>query len=118
MKEAIDQWFKQNSRTPGLLAWGVSFPDQPSLNQSYSDSFPASRLEEAWQHLAETVSTLTQHRITTTRLRWSYDDSKLYFAVRTDGICLGLFTPAELDPPRHAQIDHLLSEFLELESDA
>lgn len=111
MKQTVENWFHQLPATAGLLACGVRFPDCQCLSRSQSPDLPLSRLEAAWHHLAETLVAIRQHRIFPMRLRWRYERGDLHFAIRNDGILLGLFATEELATEFIAGI---VEEFLQL----
>jgi hypothetical protein len=112
MNSTLHDWLRSKTQRASILACGLRLPDQSCFSQSYSKAFSPAQLDQTWQRLAETVQSLSQHRIAATRLRWTYDQSQLYFAMRSDGTAFGMFTlrsPSEAD---QRAIDQLIGEFL------
>jgi len=108
MQDTIETWFSQIPAAPGLLACGLRFPNFHCVNRTYADGFPPETLEATWHQLAEFITSLGQHRLAATRLRWCHGRGQLHFAMRPDGISLGLCLAAGLSG---GSMDGLLDEF-------
>lgn len=115
MKEAVRSWMAHNPRVPGLLAYGVRFPDKSSLSESYSPDFPLEAMENAWRCIADTYQVLTLHRLPVARMNWVYERSLLTCVRRNDGIILGLFLAARERSRDTNNLERLVAEFQSLE---
>ena len=115
MKEAVRSWMAQNARVPGVLAYGVRFPDKSSLNESYSPEFPLVAMENAWRCVADTYQVLTLHRLPVARMNWMYERSLLTCVRRNDGIILGLFLTSRERNRDTCNLERLVAEFQSLE---
>jgi len=115
MKEAVRNWMAQNARVPGVLAYGVRFPDKTSLNESYSQDFPLAAMENVWRCVADTYQVLTLHRLPVARMKWVYEQSLLTCFRRNDGIILGLFITARARSLDTNNLERLVAEFQALD---
>jgi hypothetical protein len=104
-----------NERVPGVLAYGVRFPDKSSLNESYSVEFPLLAMENAWRCVADTYQVLTLHRLPVARMNWVYERSLLTCVRRNDGLILGLFLTARERSRDTNSLERLVAEFQALE---
>jgi hypothetical protein len=114
MKEFVNRWLSQTMAVPGILACGIRFPDNTYLTQSFSQTFPAEALDNAWRCASDTFQVLKINFFPHERVRWVYQAAFLYCARRQDGICLGIFTakePLAFDPD---EIERLIAEFRSL----
>ena len=118
MKETIKEWMVQQQRVAGVLACGVRFPDKTALNETYSGSFPAGALDNAWRCVADAYQVLSLHRIPAVRMRWVYENALLQCARRTDGIILALFTSRDAEELDFEGTEQLFAGFHALRENA
>jgi hypothetical protein len=111
VKDLIKNWLLQRRRVPGILAYGVRFPDKTALSESFAREFPAPALENVWRCLSDTYQVLGLHRIPAIRMQWSYQNGALWSSRRNDGIILGLFTAKKPTDADHQGIEQLFAEF-------
>ena len=114
MPQSWASWLDECARLPGLLTCGILFPDHTYVSQTPAVSMAPDSWDQAWQTLSETLNGLHLHRVTATRLCWTYEKGRVYFAIGSAGTCLGLCTsvgPESIDPEI---IEALLNQFLQI----
>jgi hypothetical protein len=114
MNNFYQSWLDQRGRLPGVLACGVCLADQNCLSLSNSEAFPADRVEQLMRQMVDYPRNLAMHRITANRLVWTFENARLHWALRDNGVSLGLFTPADLPEYEAALIEQVIEEFLGL----
>ena len=95
MKEAFQRWLMDNTLVPGVFGCGVRFLDFSCVSLSHTELLTATRLDQVWQRLAETLALLHSQGLMPTQLVWKFEESHLHMALRPDGIFLGLITSPE-----------------------
>ncbi len=111
MREILQRWLTRRSPCPGVVAWGLCFPDQGLLTRAFKTETPAANLDGLWVELAEAIRVTPQHGLETSRMRWVFSQNLLYAATRPDGACLGVLADPNLDDAARAAIERTLADF-------
>lgn len=111
MKELINQWFEQSAPFQGILACGVSHPDQSTVAKVWADAFTEMAVENALRCVADLFQVLHLNRIPSGRVRWVYQGAFLHCERRPDGACLGVFIPRNPDSVDAAGLERVFGEF-------
>ena len=112
MTGSVQSWLQGISADSGVLACGLRHPHGQCISRSFTPNFPEAKLDEIWNQLSEAVKMFQLRRITVERLCWKFDRYHLWFALRPDGLGLGLVLK---HAPGHGRIraSAILREFLE-----
>src|SRR5688572_22069207 len=92
IKEITNRWMARNTKARGVLACGVRYPDQSTFNQTQAPNCSATALDNSWNCVAKTFEFLKQNRNDVDQMCWVFENYLLYCAVRSDDVCLGIFT--------------------------
>lgn len=114
MKDFINRWMTRNAQCQALLACGIRHPDDTTFNQTLSSGFPEASLNTSWNCIAEAFSFLRQQEPDTAQLCWSFENHRVYAAIRADQTCLGLITKTGTSMADLTAIEKILSEFRSL----
>lgn len=115
MRDFFQGWLDQRGSLPGVLLCGISLADHTCLGCSSVPDYPVERLDQILTQLVEFSRGLGQHRLTATRLLWTFENAQLHWIVRPDNVSLALFTPADPRSYDSSIIESLLGEFLQME---
>jgi hypothetical protein len=118
MQEILQRWLTRRPPCPGVVAWGLCFPDQGILTRSFGKETPAAGLDALWAELAEAIRLASQHDLETFQMRWVFSQHLLYAATRPDGTCLGVLADSNLDEAGRSCIARTLSDFKALRAPA
>jgi hypothetical protein len=118
MNEAFSRWIEQNGTLPGVLACGIRFPDGNAACHISSGDLTTAQLKQTLEQLADAVKGLNLHRLVATRLQWSYENGRVYYVLRRDGIGLGAVTAPPVTPDDLAVVEQFLENFLRLTTPA
>jgi hypothetical protein len=118
MKDLLQRWLNRRPPCPGVVAWGLCFPDQAIHTCSFAGEDSAVALDAVWAELAETLRMVPPADADTSRMRWVFSQHLLYAACRPDGACLGVLAELNLDEPARACIERTLSDFRALRAPA
>lgn len=113
MNTGLHIWMQRASAVPGVLACVVRGTDKSLVAQSYDGALPIPRLQNAMRDVIDIVHALTQGRIGTDRLRWTFEKGQVHCTARADGAMVALLVAPEMD--LSPEIDGLLSDFLSLQ---
>jgi hypothetical protein len=111
----LQQWIGEKVRQPGIRGFGLRLPDATCFSHSFAPECDEQRLNETWHSFNEVLNALRLQGIPATRLRWSYNQGFLYFAVRRDGVSLGLVAARSSERAVADAMDRLLTEFIAFE---
>ena len=111
MKDILQRWLTRRPPCPGVVAWGLCFPDREILTRSFAGETPATALDAVWGELAEAIRMVPPPDLETSRMRWVFSQNLLYAASRPDGACLGVLAEANLDEAARSCIERTLSDF-------
>lgn len=110
----FNQWLKQSASIDGLIAAGVRYQDKTFVGEVVQPGFERALLEHASNALGEAFQMLRSQKVTTQRLRLTFEKGLVHGIGRTDGHCLCLITPRELSPKLERDMERLAGEFLKL----
>src|SRR3954471_7438632 len=110
MKDITNRWLARNAKSKGVVACGILYSDQTTMNHTSSESLPASGLDHAWICLANAFQFMKQNQSDADQMRWVFENYFLHCAVRADDACLGIFTARneEYDP---VVVNRMITEF-------
>jgi hypothetical protein len=111
LREILQRWLSRRPKCPGVVAWGLFFPDQGTFSPSLVDEASAEKLAPLWAELAEALREMPQHGAETSQMRWVFSQHQLYATARADGACLGILAAKEPDDAGRACIEKTLAEF-------
>jgi hypothetical protein len=112
MNLKLKQWLEGCAVAPGLLGGGVRLPDGTYVTQSFNESCPSERLEEALRCLGDSLPSFATHGLMPRWLTWTFENSQIRLAERADGLLLGL--AIEPNSPAAENLDLLTEEFFNL----
>ncbi len=118
MREILQRWLTRRPPCPGVVAWGLAFPDQGALTRSFAGEAQPAALDGVWTELAEAIRLAPQHDLETSRMRWVFSRHLLYGVTRPDGACLGVLAVANQDEAGRACVERALSDFKALRAPA
>lgn len=110
MNNSLEQWFATCTVVPGILGCGVRQPDGAGVSQSFHDSCPRERLDQALQNLGDSLSAFSTHGLAPRWLTWTFEQGQLRVALRPDGRLLAL--AIQPNSPAAENLDLLTEEFL------
>ena len=113
MNTALHIWMQRASTVPGVLACVVRGADKSLVAQSYDGALPIPRLQNAMRDVIDIVRALSENRIGTDRLRWTFEKGRAHCTARKDGAMAMLLVTPETDIS--PEIDGLLSDFMSLQ---
>jgi hypothetical protein len=111
IKEITNRWLARNTKGKGILACGVRYPDQTTFNQTSNSNFAAKALDNSWNCVSSTFQFLKQNKNDVDQMCWVFENYLLYCVVRTDDVCLGIFTSKKEEEQDPALINRMISEF-------
>jgi hypothetical protein len=111
MKDLVNQWFEQSAPFQGILACGMRSPDQTTVTKTWADGFTEMAVENALRCVTDLFQVLQLNRISPGRVRWVYQGALLFCERRTDGTCLGVFTPRGGDGVDFVGLERFFGEF-------
>jgi hypothetical protein len=109
MNETMQLWVQQAETIPGVLACGIRRADQSMLARSSHEQCPVPQIERLLQEIAEITKSLQTHRIAAGRLRWTFENARLYCATRADGAVAALVVATQIEGS--PELEQLLAEF-------
>ena len=110
MRNELAQWLEEHAPVEGALAAAVRGVDQSAASIGWADGFGAEALEHALRCVADLFPVLQHNRIPPGRVRWVYATVILHCERRTDGACLGVFTPRKLEAAESAALEQFFAE--------
>ena len=111
MREILQRWLTRRPPCPGVVAWGLCFPDQATLTRSFTSETAPATLDTIWAELAEAIRQAPRHDLEASRMRWVFSQHLLYATTRPDGTCLGVLADTKLDEAGRRCIERTLSDF-------
>lgn len=114
LKDDLKKWLSEKSSIRGLLGCGIYFPDQSILGNSVSNEFSAKALENAWRCLSETIQSFRSQEIQSHHVQWMFEKAILHGSMRSDGVCLGIFTKVNQEDFDLVSIQNVIQEFQNL----
>jgi len=111
MKDIIPNWL-DNPRLSHVLACCLRYPSGESHVQ-VSGTEPANgNFDEAMSRIATVVPLLLEQRLLPGQMIWNFAGGRLYYAVRPDGVSLGLYCRSGSDAEA-AAVGDFLADFLQ-----
>ncbi|MDB6024355.1 MAG: hypothetical protein JWM68_578 [Verrucomicrobiales bacterium] len=111
MKEVTNRWLARNAKGKGLVACGVLYSDQTTVNHTASPQFPVEALDNTWNCLANAFQFLRQNQNDGEQMRWVFENFFLHGAIRGDNACLGIFTSKSEEEYDPIVVNRMISEF-------
>lgn len=112
MPSPVSQWFANCALVPGILGGGVRLPDGTCVGQSFQNTCPRERLEQALQILGDAVPSFSAHGLAPRWLTWTFEQGQLRIALHPGGLMLGL--AVQSNSPAAENLDLLTGGFLAL----
>lgn len=112
MREKFNAWLGGAAAMPAVVAAAVRLSERACLSRSANDLYPLDRFSLACQLVAEAVALLNSRPGPPLHLVLRFQEGELHFALRPDGIALGLLT--KLNASESPTIQKLITEFQEL----
>lgn len=114
LKDDLKKWLSEKSSIRGALGCGIYFPDQSILGVSASNEFSTKAMENAWRCLSETIQSFRTQEIPSQHVQWLFEKATLHGSMRSDGVCLGIFTKVNEEDFDSASIQLVIQEFQKL----
>jgi hypothetical protein len=114
MKDKLKKWLSDKSGIRGLLGSGVYFPDQSVLSHSAAPEYSSKSMENAWRCLSETFQAFKTQEIPSKHVKWIYENATLHGSMRSDGVCLGVFTRLNQEDYDSSSVVRMIQEFQQL----
>ena len=115
MSELINRWFSRAARLPGVMAYGLRYPDASAFSNTWEPRLTAAVLNQLWNRLVAVSATTTKGETPDT-LRWTFNSGTVVAAARPDGVTFFVLAPKKHEELDGAGLNRLLSEFRALRS--
>lgn len=112
MSKTLQGAFAPGTTVPGLLGCGLRLPDATCQSYSFGELCTRKHLDAILHQMAETMTLLTDHGLTSRRLTWTFEQGQIHLIARTDGTLLALATRPNSEAAENA--DQLAEEFFSL----
>jgi hypothetical protein len=113
MNDKLKQWFDSCALAPGLLGCGVRLTDGSCVSQSFHETCPTTRLDEALRCLGDSLPSFNAHGLMPRWLTWTFEKGQMRVAERGDGLVLGLVIQPNSAAAQN--LDLLTEEFFALD---
>jgi len=90
LSSVLQSFLHSRLPVPGLLGWGVRFPDRRTDTHSLANFLHRAQVEQALSRALALAETLPQHHLAPTLLRWRFDQMTICLGLRPDQYCLFL----------------------------
>jgi len=81
------------------------------VSKTWGDAFPEIAMENTLRCIADLFQVLQLNRIPPGRVRWVYQGGLLHCERRADGVCLGIFTPRDVNSIDQRGLERFFAEF-------
>jgi hypothetical protein len=115
MNDTPQEWLATGAIASGMLGCGMRLPDSTCLSYSFNELCPREHLDQVLQQLAETMTLLARHGLTSSRLIWTFEQGQIFLITRPDGALLALATQPNTVAAEN--VDQLAEEFFSLNPD-
>ena len=110
MKEIIPNWL-DNPRLAHVLACCLRSPGGECHVQVAGTEPASADIERAMMIVTAIVPVLTEQRLLPGQMVWNFADGKLYYAVKADGVALGVYCK-QCSDSESATLAEFVSDFL------
>lgn len=110
MKDIIPNWL-DNPRLSHVLACCLRLPNGECQVQVAGTEPANSHFDQAMNKIATVVPLLLEQRLLPGQMIWNFASGRLYYAVRADGVSLGLYCRAGADIET-AAVGDFLADFM------
>ncbi|MFO1513279.1 MAG: hypothetical protein U1F83_10265 [Verrucomicrobiota bacterium] len=111
MKDIIPNWL-DNPRLSHLLACCLHLPNGESQVQLAGTEAASGNFVQAVKQIGALVPLLRQQRLLPGQMIWNYAHGRLYFALRADGVALGLYCRTGSDVET-AAVSDFINDFIQ-----
>ncbi|HTD66564.1 MAG TPA: hypothetical protein VK846_08555 [Candidatus Limnocylindria bacterium] len=110
MSELINRWFGRAGRLPGVVAYGLRYPDATVFSNTWEARLSQTVLNELWSRLAPMAGVAAPGE-THEMLRWTFNGGVVIGTARTDGPAFFVLASKKVDELDMTGVQRLLSEF-------
>lgn len=111
MKEFIPNWL-DNPRLSHMLACCLRLPTGESQVQVAGTDPANQNFNQAMKRIGDVVPSLLQQKLLPGQMIWNFAGGRLYYAVRSDGVALGLYCRSGSDA-EVAAVSDFLTDFIQ-----
>lgn len=111
MKDIIPNWL-DNPRLSHLLACCLRLPNGESHVQVAGTEPANENFVRAMKQIGTTLPLLLQQHLLPGQMIWSFAHGRLYFALRADGVALGLYCRTGSDAEANA-VNNFINDFIQ-----
>jgi len=111
MNEIIPNWL-DNPSLSHVLACCLRLPSGDSHVQMAGTEPANKNFEQAMKCIADVLPSLCKQRLLPGQMIWSFAGGRLYYALRTDGVALGLYCRTGADSET-AAVSEFLTDFMQ-----
>ena len=112
MNTNLESFLNTRLSFPGLVGWGVRCQGRTIEPKAYVRQLTPHRIEQLMACLASGAESIRSHDLKPQLMCWKFEQVRLYWAVRGDGMSLALFVENQSNSAGIPQ--RLLQEFLTL----
>jgi hypothetical protein len=112
MNAILQQWLEAHAAISSVPGAGILLPEGGCLCHSNSENFPPEKIAKILQEFAGTQINLFEPDLAPRWSTWVFEQGKIRFVPRADGLLLGFAIYA--DPDDVKKLDRLSAEFLTL----